>query len=330
MASLVLTVKAAGWVYTLLGGTSRVPFTCSSIAKPLVGAATTYFVVQHAAHRDGHRPVDPPGDPRGCGTRTSCGVRRAISSARCAAAIARQRHRPRRLLDGVAGGRAALPDLPHVQGVHGAHSGSAAPRRAGIGSAPGDDRSARAGDRRQGSDRAEPHPPRAGVRRRPRRALGMPDNEIQGVKTAALLHDIGKLAVPEHILSKPGPLTQEEFQKIRIHPQVGAEIISGVPFPYPVAPLILSHHERWDGKGYPDRAERRGDSARRTHPLGRRLFRRADVRAAVPQGDELRCRDRAAAAGKRQGARSARRADVRRDVPDAGGRSRSEPSRRAS
>jgi diguanylate cyclase (GGDEF)-like protein/putative nucleotidyltransferase with HDIG domain len=83
------------------------------------------------------------------------------------------------------------------------------------------------------------------------RALRMPDAEIQGVKTAALLHDIGKLAVPEHILSKPGPLTQEEFQKIRIHPQVGAEIISAVPFPYPVAPLILSHHERWDGKGYP-------------------------------------------------------------------------------
>jgi len=83
------------------------------------------------------------------------------------------------------------------------------------------------------------------------KALGMPDGEIQGVKTAALLHDIGKLAVPEHILSKPGPLTQEEFQKIRIHPQVGAEIISAVPFPYPVAPLILSHHERWDGKGYP-------------------------------------------------------------------------------
>src|SRR5919106_2186094 len=83
------------------------------------------------------------------------------------------------------------------------------------------------------------------------KGLGMTDQEIQGVKTAALLHDIGKLAVPEHILSKPGPLTQEEFQKIRIHPQVGAEIIAGVPFPYPVAPLIMSHHERWDGKGYP-------------------------------------------------------------------------------
>ncbi len=83
------------------------------------------------------------------------------------------------------------------------------------------------------------------------RAFGMGENDIQGVKTAALLHDIGKLAVPEHILSKPGPLTPEEFQKIRAHPKVGADIISAVPFPYPVAPLILSHHERWDGKGYP-------------------------------------------------------------------------------
>src|SRR4029077_20135611 len=67
----------------------------------------------------------------------------------------------------------------------------------------------------------------------------------------ALLHDIGKLAVPEHILSKPGPLTQEEFQKIRIHPEVGADNIATVAFTYPVAPIILSHHERWDGKGYP-------------------------------------------------------------------------------
>ncbi|HEY6214056.1 MAG TPA: HD-GYP domain-containing protein, partial [Vicinamibacterales bacterium] len=83
------------------------------------------------------------------------------------------------------------------------------------------------------------------------KSVGLSPAAIQGVKTAALLHDIGKLAVPEHILSKPGPLTQEEFQKIRIHPEVGAEIIAAVPFPYPVAPIILSHHERWDGKGYP-------------------------------------------------------------------------------
>src|SRR5204863_7403801 len=98
------------------------------------------------------------------------------------------------------------------------------------------------------------------------RAIGLSENEVQGVKTAALLHDIGKLAVPEHILSKPGPLTQEEFQKIRIHPQVGADLIAGVPFPYPVAPLVLSHHERWDGKGYP--AGMKGDEI----PIGARIL----------------------------------------------------------
>jgi putative nucleotidyltransferase with HDIG domain len=102
------------------------------------------------------------------------------------------------------------------------------------------------------------------------RALGMSDKEIQGVTTAALLHDIGKLAVPEHILSKPGALTPEEFKKIRIHPQVGAEIIEHVPFPYPVAPLILNHHERWDGKGYPRGIK--GDEI----PLGARILSVAD------------------------------------------------------
>jgi putative nucleotidyltransferase with HDIG domain len=107
------------------------------------------------------------------------------------------------------------------------------------------------------------------------RGLGMTDTEIQGVKTAALLHDIGKLAVPEHILSKPGPLTQEEFQKIRVHPQVGAEIISAVPFPYPVAPLILSHHERWDGKGYPQGLK--GEEI----PLGARILSVVDYYDAL-------------------------------------------------
>ena len=107
------------------------------------------------------------------------------------------------------------------------------------------------------------------------RAAGLAEHEIQGVKTAALLHDIGKLAVPEHILSKPGPLTQEEFQKIRVHPQVGAEIIAAVPFPYPVAPLILSHHERWDGKGYPQGL--RGEDI----PVGARVLTIVDYYDAV-------------------------------------------------
>ena len=98
------------------------------------------------------------------------------------------------------------------------------------------------------------------------RELGMSEHEIEGVKTAALLHDIGKLAVPEYILSKTGPLTPEEFQKIRAHPQIGADIVSAVPFPYPVAPLIRSHHERWDGKGFP--AGLRGEEI----PLGARIL----------------------------------------------------------
>jgi diguanylate cyclase (GGDEF)-like protein/putative nucleotidyltransferase with HDIG domain len=82
-------------------------------------------------------------------------------------------------------------------------------------------------------------------------AAGMSDGEVKGVEVAALLHDIGKLAVPEHILTKPGRLTKDEFQAIKLHPTVGAEIIKAVPFPYPVAPLIECHHERWNGEGYP-------------------------------------------------------------------------------
>jgi diguanylate cyclase (GGDEF)-like protein/putative nucleotidyltransferase with HDIG domain len=107
------------------------------------------------------------------------------------------------------------------------------------------------------------------------RAFGLSESEIQGVKTAALLHDIGKLAVPEHILSKPGPLTEEEFQKIRIHPQVGAEIIAAVPFPYPVVPIILNHHERWDGRGYPQ-----GLKAEQI-PVGARILAIVDYYDAV-------------------------------------------------
>ncbi|HEU5451145.1 MAG TPA: HD domain-containing phosphohydrolase, partial [Terriglobales bacterium] len=82
--------------------------------------------------------------------------------------------------------------------------------------------------------------------------LGLLDAELEALKAAALLHDIGKLAVPEHIINKPGRLTAEEFEKMKIHPSVGAEILERVNFPYPVAPIVRSHHEKWDGSGYPD------------------------------------------------------------------------------
>src|SRR5256884_9051123 len=81
--------------------------------------------------------------------------------------------------------------------------------------------------------------------------LQVPTEEREALQAAALLHDIGKLAIPEHILSKPGRLTPEEFEKMKIHPVVGAEILERVRFPYPVVPIVRAHHEKWDGSGYP-------------------------------------------------------------------------------
>src|SRR5687768_12921195 len=107
------------------------------------------------------------------------------------------------------------------------------------------------------------------------RALGLSDVEVRTIRTAALLHDIGKLAVPDHILAKPGPLTPEEFQKVQAHPQVGADIIATVPFPQPVEPLILSHHERWDGRGYPSGLK--GEDI----PLGARILCLVDYFGAL-------------------------------------------------
>ncbi len=105
--------------------------------------------------------------------------------------------------------------------------------------------------------------------------LGLKGDDIEAIRAAAVLHDIGKLAVPEHILSKPGKLTLEEFEKIKIHPLVGAEILDRVNFPYPVAGLVLSHHEKWNGGGYPNGLK--GDSI----PLGARILAVADCLDAL-------------------------------------------------
>src|SRR5215467_1552773 len=85
------------------------------------------------------------------------------------------------------------------------------------------------------------------------RSVGVTDEkQIRAIEAAALLHDTGKLAVPENILNKPGRLTFEEFEKMKLHATVGAEILSGIAFPYPVVPIVRHHHENWDGSGYPD------------------------------------------------------------------------------
>ena len=101
--------------------------------------------------------------------------------------------------------------------------------------------------------------------------LGLDPNEVEALRTASLLYDIGELAVPEHIISKPGPLTPEEFEKVKIHPTVAAEILERVKFPYPVAPIVLAHHERWDGTGYPNGLK--GNDI----PLGARILSAVDA-----------------------------------------------------
>src|SRR6476620_2279531 len=86
------------------------------------------------------------------------------------------------------------------------------------------------------------------------RELGVVDEALlKAIEAAALLHDMGKLAVPEYILNKPGRLTDAEFEKMKTHASIGADILSAIEFPYPVVPIVRHHHESWDGTGYPDK-----------------------------------------------------------------------------
>lgn len=114
------------------------------------------------------------------------------------------------------------------------------------------------------------------------RELGLSDAEIKAVEAAALLHDIGKLAVPEYIISKPGRLTPEEFDKMKIHPVVGAEILERVSFPYPVVPMVRSHHEKFDGSGYPDGLK--GEEI----PIGARILSAVDCLDALASDRQYR------------------------------------------
>jgi diguanylate cyclase (GGDEF)-like protein/putative nucleotidyltransferase with HDIG domain len=83
--------------------------------------------------------------------------------------------------------------------------------------------------------------------------LGITDpSQLMAIKAGALLHDVGKIAIPEYILNKPSALTDSEYRKMRMHPVVGSNMLKHIEFPYPVIPIVKSHHERWDSNGYPD------------------------------------------------------------------------------
>jgi putative nucleotidyltransferase with HDIG domain len=114
------------------------------------------------------------------------------------------------------------------------------------------------------------------------RELGMSNDEIEALQAASVLHDIGKLAVPEHIIAKPGKLTPEEFEKMKIHPIVGAEILEQVHFPYPVVPIVRAHHEKWDGSGYPNGL--RGEAI----PIGARILAAVDCLDALASDRQYR------------------------------------------
>jgi diguanylate cyclase (GGDEF)-like protein/putative nucleotidyltransferase with HDIG domain len=107
-------------------------------------------------------------------------------------------------------------------------------------------------------------------------------NQLQALRTASILHDIGKLAVPEHIISKPGKLTAEEFEKMKIHPVVGAEILDRVQFPFEVVPIVRAHHERWNGTGYPFGLK--GEEI----PIGARILAVADCLDALSSDRQYR------------------------------------------
>jgi len=114
------------------------------------------------------------------------------------------------------------------------------------------------------------------------RELKLSEDETEALQAASVLHDIGKLAVPEHIISKPGKLTPEEFEKMKIHPIVGAEILEQVDFPYPVVPIVRAHHEKWDGSGYPYGLQ--GEAI----PIGARILAAVDCLDALASDRQYR------------------------------------------
>jgi diguanylate cyclase (GGDEF)-like protein/putative nucleotidyltransferase with HDIG domain len=115
-------------------------------------------------------------------------------------------------------------------------------------------------------------------------ALALPAHERQALRTAALLHDVGQVVVPEHVLGKPGRLSEAEFEKMKAHPGAGAEILAPAGLPVAILGIVRHHHERWDGSGYPDGL--RGDAI----PIGARVLAVADAFEALTSDRSYRAR----------------------------------------
>ena len=111
-------------------------------------------------------------------------------------------------------------------------------------------------------------------------ALGLADEESSQVAQVALLHDVGKLGVPEAILQKPGALSDAEWRIVRAHPAIGERVVASIPSLAHLAPAVRAEHERWDGSGYPDGLAGAADPAREPHLPGLRRLARDDLRPA--------------------------------------------------
>lgn len=120
--------------------------------------------------------------------------------------------------------------------------------------------------------------------------IGLSGHQLKALERGALLHDIGKIGISDTILHKPGKLTEDEWRIMRIHPEIGARIVGGIPFLQDTLPVILCHHERWDGSGYPSGLKKE------EIPIQARIFAVADVFDALTSKRSYRSRSTAAEA----------------------------------
>ena len=280
MACLVLTVLRRGRAYYVarwhVRGTGTTPL------QPLLGAVMTYFLVNSVTVATAFALASRRDRSSASGTTTSCGASRATWSADWRPALTVE------LIQRAGHWQTPLAFIPLclTYRTYEIYLGRIADeqRRVAEWSQLHRESTEVLARAIQAKDGAWDQSRRAGAVLRGERwraALQLSELDTQAVETAALLHDIGKLAVPEHILSKPGPLTADERKKMQIHAQVGAEIVERGPVPVPGRATDPQPSRALGRYRISDGPERRADSDRRASPGGGRLLRCGDVRSAV-------------------------------------------------